>query len=113
VERRAARALPDRTTMAIFMAMRTTPRFSVADARNQLAALVHGVERGHPVEITRRGEPVAVLLSIVDYRRLASPSPDLLGALQRFRNGADLDALRADEVFAVERDRSPGRSVSW
>lgn len=99
--------------MAILIAMKPSPRFSIADARNQLASIVHGVERGHPVEITRRGEPVAVLLSIADYRRLTTPSAGLLDALRTFRAGTDLDALRADEVFGVERDRSPARPVSW
>ena len=40
--------------MAIMMAMKRSQRYSVADARNQLASLVHDVEAGSPVEITRR-----------------------------------------------------------
>ncbi len=95
------------------MAMKQTRTYSVADARAQLASIVHRVERGAPVEITRRGEPVAVLLSLDEYRRLTAPHVDLIDALERFRSTADLDALRIDEVLQGTRDRSPGRSAPW
>ena len=42
--------------------MNTT--YSIAEARNQFADLIHKVEeKGEPVQVTRRGEPVAVILS--------------------------------------------------
>src|SRR4051812_12210118 len=43
---------------------------SIADARDRLASLVHDVEEGPAVEITRRGRPVAVLVSYHEYQRL-------------------------------------------
>ena len=97
----------------MLMAMKQTKRFSVADARNQLASIVHRVERGAPIEITRRGEPVAVLLSLDEYRRLTTPRSSLVDALAEFRSTADLDALKLDEVLRDTRDRSPGRSAPW
>ena len=36
---------------------------SIADARNRLPALVHQAEAGEAVTITRRGKPVAVVIS--------------------------------------------------
>jgi prevent-host-death family protein len=39
-------------------------RYSIAEARNHLPAIVHDAERGKPIHLTRRGKPVAVLLSI-------------------------------------------------
>lgn len=93
--------------------MKKPRSYSVADARNQLASIVHRVERGAPVEITRRGEPVAVLLSLDAYRRLTTPRADLLDALARFRAAANLDDLRLDEALEGTRDRSPGRSAPW
>lgn len=82
---------------------------SIAAARNSFTALVHEVETGSPVELTRRGRPVAVLLSIAEYRKLHGDKPDLWKSIQRFRRAADLEALAADEAFADLRDRSPGR----
>jgi prevent-host-death family protein len=35
--------------------------YSIAEARHNLAAIVHEAERQSPVALTRRGEPVAVL----------------------------------------------------
>lgn len=84
-------------------------RYSIAAARNSLPALVHAVEGGSPVEITRRGRPVAVLLSIGDYQEMSNKKPDLWAAIQRFRQTADLEALDTEEIYADVRDRSPGR----
>ena len=43
-------------------------QFSIAEAKNRLPTIVHSVENGPPVELTRRGKPVAVLLSIQEIR---------------------------------------------
>lgn len=99
--------------MATLMAMKASKQYSVADARDQLAAIVHRVERGTPVEITRRGTPVAVMLSVDEYRRLTAPRVDLVESLARFRATADLEALDLDGALRDVRDRSPGRSAPW
>src|ERR1700683_1209858 len=52
--------------IAILMAMK---RVSVAEAKNTLPALLHEAE-AEPVEIVRRGKPVAVILSRANYDRL-------------------------------------------
>ncbi|MEW6280102.1 MAG: type II toxin-antitoxin system Phd/YefM family antitoxin [Candidatus Eremiobacterota bacterium] len=44
-------------------------RYTIAEARDQLARIVHAVESEGPVEFTRRGKPVAVLVSLSDYGR--------------------------------------------
>ncbi|MCH9828698.1 MAG: type II toxin-antitoxin system Phd/YefM family antitoxin [Pseudomonadota bacterium] len=43
---------------------------SIADARNRFTALIREAERGTPVQLSRRGTTVAVLLSAGDYQRL-------------------------------------------
>ena len=48
--------------MAI-MEARMSKRFSIAEARDQFTSIVRDVEKTPAVEITRRGKPVAVLLS--------------------------------------------------
>lgn len=84
-------------------------QYSIAAAKNSLPALIHSVEDGQPVELTRRGQPVAVLLSVEDYTRMSSQKPDLWAAIQKFRSETDLENLAVDEVFSDIRDRSPGR----
>jgi len=84
---------------------------SIAEARDNLTAIVRGVERGQPVELTRRGKPVAVLISNLEYKKLASGARDLWDAIQTFRDTHDLTDLRVDEIYADVRDPSPGREV--
>jgi len=47
--------------------------YSIAAAKNNLSGLVHEAEQGHPVRLTRRGKPVAVLISTEQYKRLSKP----------------------------------------
>jgi prevent-host-death family protein len=86
---------------------------SVADAKNHLPAILHEVEQGSPVEITRHGKPVAVILSMNDYRRLDGRRPDLVEALRDWRANAAITDEEIEEVFANTRDRSPGREIKW
>jgi prevent-host-death family protein len=88
-------------------------QYSIAEARNHLPAIVHDAEKGKPVQLTRRGKPVAVLLSIDAYERLSRTRPDFWSALQAFRERRDLAEVDVDEIFADVRDRSPGREVKW
>ena len=60
-------------------------RVSIADARDHLTALVRSAEEGHPVELTRRGKLVAVLVSSQEYEKLTSGRPDLWAGIQKFR----------------------------
>jgi antitoxin Phd len=92
-----------------------TKKYSIAQARNHLPALVHDVEGGARVELTRRGQPVAVVLGIEDYQRLAEGRRDFWEAYEDFRREFDLVELGADpdEIFAGTRDPSPGRGFSW
>jgi len=47
--------------------------------------LVHDVERGKKIELTRRGKRVAVLVSCDEYDRLAATRPSVDQALQAWR----------------------------
>ena len=86
-------------------------RKTIAEARDNLARLIHEVEDGEPVEITRRGHPVAVLVSVEVMERLRSGKTGFWKAVTRFRDQADLTTL--DLVGALEdtRDPSTGRST--
>ncbi len=91
--------------------MKRQTRLSIAETRRNLAAVVRSVERGDVVQVTRRGEPVAVLLSARDYEGLTGGSADLWEAIRAFRESANLGKLHLDDVYRDIRDRSPGRKV--
>jgi prevent-host-death family protein len=89
-------------------------RYSIAHARNQLPGIIHAVERGGPVELTRRGKPVAVIVSLSDYERLSARKKTFSEAFEEWRQSVDLDKLDiGPEVWEGVRDRSPGREFSW
>jgi antitoxin Phd len=97
------------------MAMKTLREpVSVADARNHLTRLVRDVERGGPVPLSRRGKPVAVLISLEAYRELAGERTSFWAALSRFRRETDVAAARIgpDDLLRL-RDRTPGRRSAW
>jgi prevent-host-death family protein len=83
---------------------------SIAEARNGLTEIVHEVERGATVHITRRGKPAAVLLSEKRYARLVADRPTFAEAYAVWRDGND-DAGIARDYFDSVRDRSEGRTV--
>ena len=89
---------------------------SIAEAKTRLTHLIHQVGRGETVHITRRGKPVAVLLSEDEYARLPQ------GLAQRDFWGL-ITEMRADPAFEPVdwtdaevnswRDRQPAREFEW
>ena len=87
---------------------------SIAEARNQLPALVHSAEAGQPTALTRRGKTVAVLLSFTEFQRLQRGGiGDFCHAVEAFRAAADLTSLDLASALTGVRGTSPGREVSW
>jgi prevent-host-death family protein len=88
--------------MAIVMYMK---RVSVAEARNNLPALIHETET-EPIEILRRGKPVAVLVSVEEFARIP-PRPGFYDAMMAWRakHASELD----DASWLPKRDKSAGR----
>jgi prevent-host-death family protein len=86
---------------------------SIAEARNQLPRLVREAEAGKAVELTRRGEAVAVLIGRREYDRLAARARRFSEAWDAFTHEVDLQELDIDpdEIFARTRDKSPGRDT--
>jgi prevent-host-death family protein len=87
-------------------------RVSVAEAKNRLPALIHEAEQT-PVEIVRRGKPVAVLMSRAAFERIRGRGPDAWQALERWRASVDLESLDLVDVFDGVRDRWRGRGAKW
>ena len=65
------------------------------------------------VELTRRGQPVAVLIGLRRFKRLASNRRGFSAAYRDFTNESDLAelALDPDDLFVGTREGTPGRDV--
>jgi len=87
---------------------------SIAEARNSLPTPVREAESGKAVELTRRGEPVAVLIGRRQYERLTMRYRGFSEAYREFKREVDLDELGIDpdELFAGIRDDIQSREVN-
>lgn len=90
-------------------------RIPLYDAKNRLSAVVHDVESGLTVELTRHGKPVAVLLSADAYRRQQNEHQTFGRLFDRFVRQWPVDDASPDEhdnnPFADVRSRDAGRAV--
>lgn len=89
--------------------------FSIADARSQLPTIIHAVETGDVTQLTRRGKPVAVLLSLKEYEALISQGQGgLIQALNAFHALKQSDSNElSDQEVDQWRDKSTGRDLPW
>lgn len=88
-------------------------RHSIAEARSNLPKLVREAERGKAVELTRRGEPVAVIIGRRQFEQLTAVRRGFAAAYREFSAEFDLESLGIDpdELFGDARDQAPGRDV--
>lgn len=87
--------------------------FPVVKARQQFANLVASAERGGVVAITRRGKPVAVMISAAQYARLSGDVRAFSEIVLELRERLDVENLQIDDgAFANLRDPSIDREVS-
>jgi prevent-host-death family protein len=85
--------------------------YSIAEARNNLSALVREAESGGSVELARHGKSVAVLLAKKTFDRLTAPER-FSDALRRFRTKQNMRALGIGrETFAGLRSSEVGRDT--
>lgn len=91
-----------------------TKQYSIAEARNQLSKVVHEAEGTGSVELTRRGQPVAVVLSLSEYRRLVTrPARPFWKAIEDLR-AEHADCLtEMDGAFDHLRQADAPRDFSW
>ena len=89
---------------------------SIAEAKTQLTRLIHQAERGEAVHITRRGKPVAVLLSEDEYARLRQrpEQRDFWDLITEMRADPAFEPVDwTDEKVDAWRDRQPAREFEW
>jgi prevent-host-death family protein len=88
-------------------------RYSIADARTSLPSIVDQAEAGQTIELTRRGKPVAVVVSLREFERLRGDRPQFAALYKAFLAKHSLADVGLDAGFAASaRDRKPGRKVS-
>ena len=89
-----------------------TRRYSIAEARSSLPKIVDDAEAGLEVELTRRGQPVAVVVSRRVFDRLRARPRLFSETYRRFLERYSLDTIGVEPDFAGVRDKSVGRKVS-
>jgi prevent-host-death family protein len=98
-------------------------RRAIGDDKGALATLVREAEGGTPIELTRNGRPVAVLVSVDEFKRLqngrtegVSPEQEKKESFwtlyQEFLKKYPIEEYGYDPSdFEGLRDPSPGREV--
>ncbi|MBK8904507.1 MAG: type II toxin-antitoxin system Phd/YefM family antitoxin [Anaerolineaceae bacterium] len=89
-----------------------TVSYSIAEARNQFTILIRNAEENNqPVQVTRRGQPVAVILSAEEYARLVANQPqrNFWAAYQEWRQRWNISGLDIDpeEIWGNVREHAP------
>ena len=92
-----------------------TRQYSIADARRNLPSLIREAESGRTVELTRRGEPVAVLVGCRTFEQLSTGRRGFVHTYRDFKEAVDLKelALDPDELFEGTRDTASGRDIRF
>lgn len=87
-------------------------RYTIAEARSRLPAIIDEAEAGADVELTRRGEPVAVVVSLREFERLRGKRRYFADAYREFLETHSLEEIAVEHDFANStRDRTSGRKV--
>jgi prevent-host-death family protein len=88
-------------------------RYSIAEARSNLPSIVDQAEAGQEIQLTRRGKPVAVVVSLRELERLRGDRSSFGDAYRRFLKKHPLREIGVEEdAFESTRDRGTGRKVS-
>jgi prevent-host-death family protein len=89
-------------------------RYSIAEARSRFPRIIDEAEAGVEVELTRRGQPVAVLVSRRVFERMRGKRVQFAEAYQKFLETHSLQEIGVDDDFvAATRDQTTGRKVSF
>ena len=88
----------------------TPDHWQIQEAKQRFSEMIRAVTTEGPQVITRHGEDVAVVVDIVEYRRLTRPAMDLASILL---GGPKLDDSAADVFAEIEAERKAefGRMV--
>ncbi len=86
--------------------------YSVGSARANLPAILDDVQSGRVIQLTRRGQPVAVIMSPAEYAALERRQSTFGAACAAFRERFAVHELGLDrDFFHALRDARPARKV--
>ncbi len=83
--------------------------YSIVEAKNKLPTIINSIEEGPPVRLTKHGTPVAVLLSIQEFKRLTKEKHGFWNALKRFRETLTKEGVRISDMD-LDNLRAPSYS---
>lgn len=86
-------------------------KHSIAEAWRNLPSLIRDAEQGRTVEITRRGESVAILVGHREFERLTKVRRGFSASYREYANVTGLVGLGLDpdEIFGDVRDETAGQ----
>lgn len=79
--------------------------WALQDAKSKFSAVVNRACEVEPQIVTRRGQPVVVMLSYGAYRKLSQSAPSAIDVL--------LGGPKLEGGLEVPRDKSPAREVAF
>lgn len=79
--------------------------WALQDAKSKFSAVVNRACEVEPQIVTRRGAPVAVLISYVDYQKMQPSRRSAIDVL--------LGGPKVNGGLTITRDRSPARKVAF
>ena len=87
-------------------------RYSIADARYNFPKLIREAEHGKVVELTRRGELVAMIIGRRHFEQLSSNSQGFAETYRNFAANVGLANLNIepDRLFPISRKHIQGRT---
>ena len=89
-------------------------KYSIAEARANLPAIVDQAEAGLEIELTRRGKPVAVVVSPRGLERRRSDAVRFSDVYYKFLKTYSLDEIGIDDnLLQSARKKDKGREVSF
>jgi prevent-host-death family protein len=86
---------------------------NIAHAKNNLPKLIHTVESGEDIMISRHGKPVAVLVSIARYEQHINNKADLFQAIIAWREQYLGIELNDDEIDGWRDHHAKDRGFTW
>jgi len=87
-------------------------KYSIAEARSNLPTIVDEAEAGLEIKLTRRGKPVAVVISTRHLERLRGERPRFSDTYTTFLKKHSLEEIGLDtDFFKSARAKEPGRKV--
>lgn len=89
-------------------------QYSIEKIAVNLNKIIQEVEQGEPIEITRQGQQIAVILSTAEYELLINKRSGFWKSVEKFRQEIIEEGIEIDpnEVWKDVRDKSPGREVN-